>query len=208
MRIAVFGAAGATGRLLTQLALDEGHQVTAVVRDAAPAWASHPRLRLARCDVRDDRAVHAALEGHEVVLCALGARRGHEHVYSEGARHIVAGMKARGVRRIVFLSNFGVLGERAVGLRSLLLLGLARAVLRDTLAHHRRALAELQASGLEWVAVRAMVLTNGEATGRYRVRTTDLPAHGTHISRRDLARFMLDAALSDRHLNQSPAIAY
>ena len=53
MKLAVFGANGPTGRLLTQLALDEDHDVVAFTRhpDAFPV--RHRRLEVAAGDVHD-----------------------------------------------------------------------------------------------------------------------------------------------------------
>lgn len=208
MKILIFGAAGGTGRCLTDLALRHGHHVTVAVRDPKAIALTHDRLRVVQCDVRDANAVRSALHGHEVVLCALGGPRSRVTVYSEGARNIVNAMHEQSVRRLVFLSNFGVLGETARGAVASLLLLLARLILKDTLADHRRALAILQASGKEWVAVRPMALTHAPGTGRYRVAINGLPGKGTHIARSDVAHFMLRAAVSDEYLHKAPAIAY
>lgn len=208
MRIVIFGAAGATGRLLTEAALQAGHHVTAAVRSVSEPLPRHPLLRVVHCDALDQRSVSASLSGQEVALCALGASRGGESVYSLGARNIVLGMAEHGVRRVVFLSNFGVLGERGTGLRTRALSWLVRHSLRATLVHHRQAIDILRASGREWVAVRPMVLTNGVERFAYRTHLTDLPTRATHVSRADLARFMLQSVESDTYLYQIPSIAY
>ena len=67
MKLAVFGANGPTGRLLTRLALDEDHDVVAFTRhpDAFPI--EHPRLEVAAGDVHDAGAVAAAIDGTDAV---------------------------------------------------------------------------------------------------------------------------------------------
>jgi putative NADH-flavin reductase len=208
MNIIIFGADGATGRCLTECALRQGHIVTMAVRRPSTDLVTHDRLRVIQCDVRDADAVRSALRGQEVALCALGGPRRGVTVYSEGARNIVNGMHELNVRRLVFLSNYGVLGEKARGTITRTLLFLAKKLLRDTLVDHRRALDIIRGSGKQWVAVRPMVLTHAAGTGQYRVDIDGVPAQGTHIARQDVAHFMLRAAVSDEYLHTVPAIAY
>jgi putative NADH-flavin reductase len=51
MRIAIFGANGATGRLLTEQALAAGHDVTAVTRRPDDFPITHDRLTVLEADV-------------------------------------------------------------------------------------------------------------------------------------------------------------
>lgn len=208
MNIVIIGAAGGTGRCLVERALNQGHQVTAAVRTPQAQTVRHDRLHTVQCDVRDPNAVHAALRGQDVVLCALGGPRKGVTVYSDGARAIVRAMHTHRIRRLVFLSNYGVLSEQGSGVITRALLGLARRALKDTLDDHRMALDLIRNSGLEWVAVRPMVLTNGAGKGRYRVSSDGLPPNASHIARADVAHFMLDAAVSNDFLEKAPAIGY
>jgi putative NADH-flavin reductase len=208
VKLIVFGANGGVGRSIVDQGLKRGHEVTAAVR--APGGAAVPEgARLAPCDVMDAAAVERAVAGHDAVLCAVGVRsNGSVALYSTAARHIVAAMQATNVRRLAFLSNFGVLNERGVGLRQSMLLFLISRVLRPTLNDHRAALDVLAASDLEWTAVRAMALSNGGFTGEYRVAIEGLPARGTNIARADVAHFMLAAVERGTLPKAAPAIAY
>jgi putative NADH-flavin reductase len=208
MNIVIFGASRGVGRCLTQLALDHGHEVTAAARDPAAMRLTHQRLRVLRCDVLDASAVGQALRGQHVAFCTLGGPRRGVTLYSEGARNVVAGMREQKVRRLVFLSNFGVLGERPVDIKTAALVFLAKLYLRDTLADHRRALEVIRQHAPEWVAVRPMALTDAPGTGRYRIAVAGLPANGSRIARADVADFMLRSAASDEYLCEVPAIAY
>jgi putative NADH-flavin reductase len=208
MNVVIVGANGGTGRCLVERALAEGHQVTAAVRSPSAANVARERLRIVACDVLEPRAVAAALAGQDMVFCALGTHRGATTLYSTGARNLAAGMRAQGVRRLAFLSNFGVLGEKAEGLQQALLLFVATRMLRHTLADHRRALDVLREQVPEWIAVRPLPLTNGPGTGNYRIAIAGLPAAGMRIARADVADFMLRQATGNDYLSQAPAIAY
>jgi len=71
MRIVVFGANGATGRLLTRQALAAGHPVAAVTRRPAGFPVTHARLSVAEAGVHDAQAAGRAVEGAGVALSAL-----------------------------------------------------------------------------------------------------------------------------------------
>lgn len=74
MKLLVFGATGGTGSRLVQQALQQGHVVTAFVRDPAKIRFSHERLRVVRGDILDENSIDAAMAGQEGVLSALGTR--------------------------------------------------------------------------------------------------------------------------------------
>jgi putative NADH-flavin reductase len=157
----------------------------------------------------DAAAVQRAIAGHDAVLCAVGIRsNGPIALYSTAARNIVAAMQTTGIRRLVFLSNFGALNERGSGLRQSMLLFLIVRVLHQTLSDHRAAIEVMAASDIDWTAVRAMALTNGPLTGRYRLSTDGLPEKGTQIARTDVAHFMLEAVEHGTLSVRTPAIAY
>jgi putative NADH-flavin reductase len=154
-------------------------------------------------------AVSATIEGQDVVFCTVGSdSRDPTTLYSSAARNVHAGMARHGVRRLVFLSNFGVLDESASDLIGSLMLVLARRVIRHTLTDHRRAIEAMAGSGLDWTAVRPMALSNGPMTGRYRVASTGLPRKGRSIARADVAHFMLEQVAGSQYVRRAPAIAY
>ena len=208
MRIVVFGASGGVGQQIVEQALAQGHDVTSAIRSTNIAK-DNAQDRIVACDVTDARAVERVIQGQDAVLCALGTHaKGPVSLYSTGARNIIAGMEAQGVRRLLFLSNFGVLNEAGMGLSQSLLLYLVKRVLRHTLADHRAALATMRCSTIIWTAVRALALNDGPRTGRYRVAVDGLPARGIRISRADVAHFMIEEAQRSAFANCAPAIAY
>jgi putative NADH-flavin reductase len=183
--------------------------VTAVVRSPSTLDLRHESLEIAAGDVTDAGGIRQNLSGHDAVFCTVGAdTRGATTLYSDAARNITQTMDDEGVRRLVFLSNYGVLGEKGSGVVTRTLLLLAKLVIRGTLEDHRRALDELRGHDLEWIAVRPMALTNGPRTDHYRVVEDGLPKGAARISRGDVADFMLKQADSDEFVHKIPAIAY
>ena len=173
MKLIVFGASRGPGRSLTELALADGHRVTAVVRNPPTVDLDHESLELVAGDVTDADSVRGCLRGHEVAFCTVGVdkRGATTTLYSTAARNLASAMDDQGVRRLIFLSNFGVLGEKASGARTAAVVFFARRTLRPILEDHRRALDELRKHDWEWIAVRPMRLTDGPRTGQYRIRS-------------------------------------
>jgi hypothetical protein len=107
MTIAVFGANGATGRLLVSQALDVGHEVVAVRRNPDSFPFHRSGLRIVKADVHEAAPVSRSIAGCEAVLSTLGVNftRDPITVYSEGAKNIIAGMHERGIARLVVVSS-------------------------------------------------------------------------------------------------------
>ncbi len=106
MNVLVFGATGPLGRCLADRLLSAGHQVTAFVRSPG-RLGSHPGLHEVTGDVLDVRDVAAAIPGHDAVISALGHSRpspaGRD--LHPGTSHIIEGMRAAGVSRLIWISS-------------------------------------------------------------------------------------------------------
>jgi putative NADH-flavin reductase len=192
-RLVVFGATGGTGRALVEQALAAGHAVTAVARRPEAVTVRHPMLTVLPGDVLSPASIEPAIAGQEAVLSALGVRtRGPTTVCGAGVANILAAMTRCGVRRILCVSATG-LGDGAglsLPLR-LFMRHILQPLLRHPYADMRAMEATLRASPLDWTIVRPPRLTSGPRTDRLRF-AIDAPLVGaTHISRADLAGFML-----------------
>src|SRR5499433_2287324 len=198
MKLVIFGANGATGQWLVRLAVERGHQVTAVMREGASA--SVPQaVDVVRGDPLDAAFVDMAVTSKDAVVTALGVRyrRGRNPfssivspltLLSQSAAHMLAAMKRHGVPRISMVSAGGVGASRktvAWPLRVVFRISNIQVDYEDK----ERAEAFLAASGLDWQAVRPTTLTDGASTGSRRV---DRYATTMRIAREDVARFMLE----------------
>ena len=209
MNVIVFGATGDTGRWITRRAVQEGHDVTAFVRDPGRMRVVHGRVKVARGDVLDAAAVDGAVAGQDAVLSALGSTaRNPAPVLSTGVRHILDAMERHRVRRIVALSAAGALGESAGFLFGNMGLRTFRMWLPGVYREHRAMLEGFQRSDVDWTAVRAVLLTNGPPKGRYRVAVDGIPRWGFRISRPDVADFMVRQLAIDEYVRKMPAIGY
>ena len=213
MKLVVFGANGATGQWLVRLAVERGHQVTAVMREGATANVPQG-VDVARGDPLDAAFVDMVVTGKDAVVTALGVRyrRGRNPfssivspltLLSQSVAHMLAAMKRHGVPRISMVSAGGVGDSRktvAWPLRVVFRISNIQVDYEDK----ERAEAFLAASGLDWQAVRPTTLSDGASTGARRV---DRYATTRRIAREDDARFMLDQLEQPRFDERTPMIS-
>jgi putative NADH-flavin reductase len=210
MKLAVFGANGPTGRLLTQLALDEDHDVVAFTRHPRAFPMEHGRLSVAAGDVHDAAAVASAVDGADAVVSTLGVpfAKSPVTVFSGGVANIIAGMHAAGVKRLVCVSSSaigphpeplgGFIFEKLI--QPYVVNKLGRTVYDDM----GRMEAMVTDSDLAWTIVRPSGLFEASAVSAYGV-AIDYIAH-RFTARIDLADCLLREAVTDAHVRSTIAV--
>jgi putative NADH-flavin reductase len=205
MKSIVFGARGTVGQHLVSQSLAAGDQVTAFGRQAGKAQAG---LTWVEGDVLDAASVHRAVAGHDVVFCALGAgRRG--GVRATGTRHIIEGMKAHNIRRLICQTTLGA-GDSAGNLNffwKYIMFGL---LLKPAFEDHQLQEQIIRASDLDWTIVRPGAFIDGPVTGQYKHGFSgDTQARlKLKISRADVAHFMREQLNSRQYLRATPGLSY
>lgn len=196
MKIAIFGASGSTGLLLAKRSLNAGHQVTALLR--------HPQTFPLRAAVHavqgsafNPAVVEQTLEGADVVLSALGANSlRKEDVLERAVPVIVAAMQKKGIRRIIVLGSAGAkpdaLTKQSAWRRWIVEHLVYKTLLKWPVASQRSQYATLAASDLDWTMVMPPMLTHGRGRGKWRIDADALPPKASHISRHDVASFMME----------------
>ncbi|HEY1500786.1 MAG TPA: SDR family oxidoreductase [Acidobacteriaceae bacterium] len=210
MKIVVFGASGGTGRELVKQGREQGHYVTAFVRNPA-AFTGGDHLRVVVGDVLDDKAVAAAMAGQDAVLSALGGTLSDDTLLPDSIGHILAAMKRESVRRLIVLGASGVWPGAAKRLSSgaqLFLRIIQATVLKKPFRAQRAMQVRIEASDADWTVVQPPRLLNKPGTGKFRVDGEALPANGTTIARADVATFMLAQLASPEWVRKSPFIAW
>src|SRR5215213_2994671 len=107
-RSLVTGGSGFVGRALVAALVERGDDVT--VADVSPP--GRDDVRFVRLDLRDPDATRAACAGRDVVFhnaSLVHTRRNREEdvwgVNLGGTRHVLAGCRAHGVGRLVYVSS-------------------------------------------------------------------------------------------------------
>jgi uncharacterized protein YbjT (DUF2867 family) len=211
MRLAVFGANGPTGRLLTRLALDEDHDVVAFTRHPDVFPIEDRRLEVAAGDVHDAAAVASAIDGTAAVVSTLGVpfAKTPITVYSDGVANIVAGMHAAGIKRLACVSSSAV-GPHPEPLGGLIF----EKIMQPYVVNHlgktvyddmRRMEAMVSASDLAWTIVRPSGLFEAPTVSAYQVAIDYIGYRFT--ARIDLADCLLRQALDDTYAGSTIAVA-
>ena len=204
MRLVVFGASGATGRHVVDLAARAGWSVRAVVRSELRREVRRGADETVVGDPTDPDAVGKAVNGADAVAVCLGISRRTRSPFaplvsppdltSRSVAAIVQAMQRAGVRRIVYVSAFGA-GESGSRIPWWGRAFLRLSQVRHSMADHTRSERLLSCSGLEWTALRPMLLDDAPC---------DLPAREmqpgdsllARLSRESLARTVV-AVLDD-----------
>jgi putative NADH-flavin reductase len=210
VRIVVFGANGATGRLLSVQALAAGHHVTAVTRRPADFPITHERLSVVPADVHDAQAVGRAVKGADAVLSTLGMpfARKPINVYSGGIGNVVAAMSRHGLKRLVVVSSSATEPHHHADggfLLNRVLQPLVTATIGKTTYADMRLMEELvRGSDLEWTIMRPSGLFDAPAVTRYELHEDQAP--GIFTSRADLAASLLEQAGDVRFVRKAVAV--
>lgn len=201
------GASGGTGGHAVKLLLDQGHEVTAFVRNPETFSATrHERLRLARGEARDANSILQAVQGQDAVLSAFGPRSiGKDDLQEVFMRNLVAAMEKHGVKRLVNLSALGAGDSRGQGPW---FIGVIRdLVLGRMFADKERGEAVLFGSSLDYVNVRPGRLLDSAARGNVKSGAT-LGAMKAELTRTDLAAFMVEQLTAADWVRKSPIVGY
>ena len=207
MKVLVFGPTGGMGRQLVELALAQGHDVTAFARDPAKLDVEYSGLEVVQGDVMELSSVEKAVQCQEAVLCSLGAgRKG--TVRAEGTRNIIFAMEKAGVQRLICQTTLGV-GDSQDNLNFFWKYVMFGGLLRPAYADHVLQENYVRESQLDWTIVRPAAFTDGERTGEYQhgFPATDKSIK-LKISRADVADFMLKQLTDDTYLHASPGMSY
>jgi putative NADH-flavin reductase len=189
MKLLIFGATGPTGRELVSQAIEQGHEVTAFARRPE---AITQKVQVVQGDaMRDAHSVAEALQGQDAVVSALGLGKVlfPNRFFQRCTDNIVPAMERAGVKRLVWMSSYGV-GETARDAPLPLRLAYST-VLAAVFADKEKGERTLRASTLDWTLVYPVTLTDGPRTGSYlageQLKLEGMPS----ISRADVAQFML-----------------
>jgi putative NADH-flavin reductase len=211
MKILLFGATGGTGRQVLTQALQQGHSVTAIVRDPSKITVSNPNLNIIQGDVLAT-IPEEAFTKQEAVICCLGTPANKAGTLrSQGTKNIIRAMKQAHVNRFICQSSLGFDDSVAVlNCTSFLFKKIiVPYVLKTTFKEHQLQEEAIKQSDLNWTIVRPGSLTNGKKTGNYKY---GFPWSDTtlkvKISRADVADLLLKQISAAENSKKVIGISY
>ena len=208
MKLAIFGAAGRTGILLLQQALDQGNEVVALVRTPSKLSMTDERLTVLQADAAHLSDVERAIQGVDAVLSVLGHVKGSApDILTHAIGNIITAMDMYGVKRLVSLSGSSIhVPQDKPRLVNRLLKFYTKATTGSLLQDGEQQVAALRDSDVDWIVVRAPILSEGPHTDTYRVGWVGVST-GIRVSRANIADFMLKQVTDTTYLRQAPLVS-
>ena len=105
MKIGIIGATGKAGSLIVKEASERGHEVTAIVRNAAKLSAE--KVAVLEKDVFDLQSKD--LQQFDVVVNAFGAPAGQEHLHVDAGKVLIEAAKGASDTRVIVVGGAGSL---------------------------------------------------------------------------------------------------
>lgn len=209
MKLAIIGASQGIGYELLRAALEEGHEVTALLRNPAKLNISDPRLTVIKGDILDAASVKAAVVGRDAICVCIGIppTRKPVSVFSRGTQCVLDAIGQDSSQKLIVVTGIGAGDSKGHGgfLYDRIFNPL---LLRTIYADKDRSELIIKASGVNWLIVRPGFLTNGARTGRYRVIDELSGVTVGKISRADVADFILKQLAIPNHFGKTHLLTY
>ncbi|KAM4807808.1 flavin reductase (NADPH)-like [Rhinophrynus dorsalis] len=202
MKLSILGATGQTGLFLVSQALDQGHEVTALVRNVSKITIQHQNLKVVEANIFSSESLAEHFKGQDAVMSCLGFEYklfSSISGYTDSMKAIVAAMRQTEVNRMVTMTSWftgrGSESNASFFVRNLLV-PLIRSVLTNM--NEMEQYLEKECTDLNWTVVRPPGLQNIPATdkeimtyeGFFVPNDNGYPITNT-VARGDVARFML-----------------
>ncbi len=208
MKIALFGSTGATGKLVLEQALAQGHQVSALVRDPVTLQLKHPQLTVQKGSPLSATDVATCVSGTDVVIHCLGiggkGSGAETTLISDSVKVVLQVMQAHGVKRIICMSNVGA-GGSGTWFAKTLVIPLFLSWLRPIIKDKDRMETALRDSQAEWVSVRLPNIVAGAAKP-LRI-SPDGRGLSLSITDASTAAFLLEQATATKVTTSTPNIS-
>ncbi|KAM9858759.1 flavin reductase (NADPH)-like [Aulostomus maculatus] len=216
MKITVLGATGQTGQYLVNQALQQGHIVTAVVRDPGKLTARHSNLKVVEANIFSAESLKPHFKGQDVIMSCLGFPASFFSAvtgYTLSMKAILSAMREVRVSRIITMTSWYTdpnSGTQSSYLIRFLLLPMIRSVLTNMYEMET----QLQrVDDINWTVVRPPGLKNLPATAEeflthegYFVPDNNGHPVGSSVGRGDVARFILSLLNSNAWVKKGVAI--
>lgn len=203
MNIGIIGASGKAGSLILNEAIDRGHKVTAIVRDAEKV--KNQSVTVLERNIFDLK--EEDIKNFDIIVNAFNAPSGEEHLHVEAGRVLIEALKGAPSTRLIVVGGAGSLFvDEAKTVRNFDTPEFPEAYL-PTAKNMGKNLEELQnTKGVNWtyISPAAFFDDEGKRTGIYQKGGDQLLFNSkgeSYISYADYAIAVLDEIENPQHIN-------
>ncbi|MED3437810.1 NAD(P)-dependent oxidoreductase [Bacillus velezensis] len=203
MKIGIIGATGKAGSLILKEAVSRGHEVTAIVRDAAKL--KEENIAIIEKNIID--LTSDDLKKLDVAVNAFGAPLGEEQAHVDGGRALIRALKGTGTRAVI-VGGAGSLYVDENKTVSVMDTPDFPEIFIPTAKGQGRNLQELkETSDINWtfISPSAIFDPDGKRTGFYQSGKDHLLVNSkgeSYISYADYAIAVLDEIENPKHINE------
>ena len=206
MNILLLGMTGRAGSEIAKLALEDKHQVTALVRTPEKITVNDENLSIIKGNVTVKVDIERAVKNADVVISALNTDGG--AALTQSMPLIIDAMNAEGIKRIVTIGTAGILQSRVESDVLRYQSSESKRKLTRAAEEHHKTYLMLEESELDWTVVCPTYLPDGEAVGKCREERDFLPENGAKITVGDTAVFVYKQVENDEYIKSRVGIAY
>jgi uncharacterized protein len=203
MKIGIIGASGKVGTLILKEALERGHEVTAIVRDASKV--ENNQITVVEKNIFD--LTTQDIENFDVVVNAFGAPLGEEQAHVDAGRALIEALKGTNTRALI-VGGAGSLYINEDKTVQVIDTPNFPDMFKPTAKGQARNLQELRETpGITWtfISPSAMFDPEGKRTGVYQVGNDNLMVNSngeSYISYADFAIALMDEIENPKHINE------
>lgn len=211
MNITIFGASGAIGQYLMQVALNKGDTVIAYVRNPDKIKLKHPKLKLVVGELTDTSAIDTAVSEADVVISTLGppsdmSRKLKGTPVADGHERIMTAMKRFNKKRLITLATPALQSDDDRKNISTVLPGvMAKLFLPNGHAEMKTMEKMIKQSNLDWTVVR-IINPNVKHKGQSYAYSFGDRSAKLSVSRENVAQFMYAAARQNEWIKKMPIV--
>jgi uncharacterized protein YbjT (DUF2867 family) len=216
MKILVLGATGRTGKYVLAECIRNGYEITCLVRDAKRVKVSHPTLTVLEGSPANASVLELAMQGCHVVISTLNISRHSDFPWSklrtppmfmsDVIRNVISLSAKHDIKRIIVCSAWGA-SETKKELPGWFRWFIDNSNIGFAYRDHERQEEILKRSTLAWTIVRPTGLINTKRAQKIMESYSNNPKPAMTISRRSVAKYLVDAVSDDSLIHKTPVIS-
>jgi putative NADH-flavin reductase len=210
MKLAILGSTGFVGKVLTQKALAQGHQLKVLARSPEKLGDTKDKVEIVRGDMFNPAALESLVQGVDAVISVAGppmnGKFDIEH-HASATKNLVSAMENVKVNRLITITGAAaeVPGQKLGFKQSLLRFVLGTFVRPDVIKVKDMELKTIAESDLNWTVLRPPLIGSGKATGNVAASNSDMT--GVKIDVEDIADFMLSLLKTNEWDRKAPIVS-
>ena len=204
MKFSIIGASHGIGNQLLKLALEEGHEITVLLRKPNKLKISDSHLHIIKGDILDLSGVAAAVVGQDATCVCIGIPPSRKlvEVFSKGIKNVLSAIGDNTEQKLIAVTGIGAGDSKGHG-GFLYDRVISPLLLKEIYKDKNREEVLIKESYSNWMIVRPGFLTNGHRTGKYQVIEDLTGITAGKISRSNVADFILGQLKKPTHFGKT-----